>query len=134
MDEEKKFKNILLHLSNSKNYGPVHEYIEKTGIDFGVLRPTWFHGQTSPLESYCGSDPCLLENFGAAGVFLEEIRDSSTLSSAFGDGKMPFISCDDIAEGAFDMFAAEVPPNTDRLVLGPKLYSMDEVSKSRRGI
>jgi len=38
------------------------------------------------------------------------------------------VSSQDIAQAAFDCLAAEKSPNTDLFVLGPNLYSMDEVS------
>ncbi|KAF8970166.1 hypothetical protein BDZ97DRAFT_1646321, partial [Flammula alnicola] len=49
--------------------------------------------------------------------------------SGTGDGRIAFISADDIAHSALEALTAEKSPNKDLLVLGPDLYSYDEVQQ-----
>jgi festuclavine dehydrogenase len=61
---------------------------------------------------------------------LVTIRDNSQIITAAGDGKIPFISADDIANVAFRALTDEKAHNTDHLILGPELFTYDEVSSS----
>lgn len=44
------------------------------------------------------------------------------------EGRIPFVSADDIADVAFTALVDEESHNTDHLILGPELLSYDEVS------
>ncbi len=59
---------------------------------------------------------------------LHTIRDEDKIFSATGEGKVPFVSVDDIAEAAFRALTDDVSHNTDHLILGPELFSHDDVS------
>ncbi|KDR83087.1 hypothetical protein GALMADRAFT_152068 [Galerina marginata CBS 339.88] len=89
--------------------GKVFEYLVDSGADYVVLRPTWF-----------------IDNFGAA--FLREIVEHDKISTAAGDGRIPFVGVDDIAKAAFDALVVKESPNTDYYVQGPKLYTHDEAT------
>ncbi len=56
------------------------------------------------------------------------IKHESKIYSATGDGKIPWVSVDDIAAVAFQAVTGEQPPNTDYLILGPELLSYDQVA------
>ncbi len=58
---------------------------------------------------------------------LPTIRDDDMIITATGEGKVPFVSADDIAAVAFRALTDEVPHNTDHLILGPELFSYDDV-------
>lgn len=90
--------------------GGVHQYLAECGVDYCVLRPTWF-----------------TENF-VAPLRLYGIRDESMMATAAGDGRIPFVSVDDIAEVAFRALTDEKSPNTERIIVGPELYNYDEVA------
>lgn len=49
------------------------------------------------------------------------------LFTACGDGKIPFISAEDIAAVAFHTLTDEKPHNTSYRVLGPELLTHDDV-------
>ncbi len=49
--------------------------------------------------------------------------------SATGDGKIPWISADDIAAVTFVALTSPQAPNTEYLVLGPELLSYGDVSR-----
>jgi festuclavine dehydrogenase len=49
------------------------------------------------------------------------------MATAAGDGRIPFVSVDDIAEVAFKALTDEKSPNTERIIVGPELYNYDEV-------
>ncbi|KAJ3502624.1 hypothetical protein NLJ89_g8802 [Agrocybe chaxingu] len=104
---------VLLSGSHTHKAGPyigkLHEYIENTGVDFTVLRPTSF-----------------IENF--AGVFAHSIRERNEIVSTAGNGRTPFVSGEDIAKAAFDALFADKSPNKEYYVVGPGLYSHDEVA------
>jgi festuclavine dehydrogenase len=90
--------------------GQVHQYLLDVGVDYTVLRPTWF-----------------MQNF-ATGFSLN-IRENNEIVSATGNGQIPLVSTEDISQAAFDALTAEKSPNTDYLLLGPELYSYDEAAK-----
>ncbi|KAF8189350.1 hypothetical protein BJ912DRAFT_1059180 [Pholiota molesta] len=90
--------------------GAVHKYLIDIGVDYAVLRPTWFQ-----------------QNFGTNVVV--PIRDGNHIFSATRDGRIPFVSADDIAEKAFEALTVEPSLNKDVLIFGPELLSFDEVAK-----
>ncbi|KAF9458093.1 hypothetical protein BDZ94DRAFT_1271599 [Collybia nuda] len=89
--------------------GKVHEYLVELGVDYCVLRPTWF-----------------MDNFGS--VYRTEIRDEGTIVTTAKDGRIPFIAADDISKAAFRALIDEKSHNTDHLLVGPGLYSYDEAA------
>lgn len=58
---------------------------------------------------------------------LAPIRDRNEIYSATGDGKIPWISANDIAAVAFRALTDEVSHDTAHLVLGPELLSYSDV-------
>ncbi|CAA7268478.1 unnamed protein product [Cyclocybe aegerita] len=89
-------------------YGKVHQYLADIGVDYTVLRPTWF-----------------IENFGS---YSQGIIENDEITSVTKDGRIPFIGVEDIAKAAFDALVAEKSPNTDYYVIGPELWSYNEVA------
>ena len=71
----------------------------------------------------------LAENFSEM-QHLSTIRDEDKIITATSEGKLPFVSADDIAAVAFRALTDEVSSNTDHLILGPELLSYDDVSCS----
>ena len=66
------------------------------------------------------------ENFGNA--FVPVIRDSDTIPTVAGDGRVAFVGVDDVAKASYDALVIEKNLETEYYVLGPQLYSYDEVS------
>lgn len=66
------------------------------------------------------------ENFGTA--FVSVIRDFDSIPTVTKDGRVAFVGVDDIAKAAYDALVTEKNLNTDHYILGPQLYSYDEVS------
>ncbi|KAF9559101.1 NAD(P)-binding protein [Agrocybe pediades] len=91
-------------------HGKVHQYLLDKGVDYAVLKPSWF-----------------MENFGENDY--SRIMEQNEVSSATGDGKIPWVSSEDIAQAAFNELTAEKISNKEYLVLGPELYSYDEAVK-----
>ncbi|KIJ95353.1 hypothetical protein K443DRAFT_683084 [Laccaria amethystina LaAM-08-1] len=89
--------------------GKVHEYLEEIGVDYAVLRPTWF-----------------MENFST--VFVAPIRAHNQIVSVAKDGRLAFVAVDDIAKAASDALLDEKSWNSDRFIVGPELFSYDEVA------
>ena len=56
------------------------------------------------------------------------IKDESSIVTAFGDGKISFVSAEDIAAVAYRALNDEKPPNRDFVVLGPELLTHDEAA------
>lgn len=94
--------------------GKVHAYLRELGqrgdVEWGVLRPTWFQ-----------------QNIAEQPTHKESIRSESKIYSATEDGKIPWVSADDIASVAVRALTGEEAPNTEWMVLGPELLSYDEV-------
>ncbi|KAJ9642050.1 hypothetical protein H2199_005265 [Coniosporium tulheliwenetii] len=90
--------------------GQIWQRFIDTGLEYCVLRPTWF-----------------MENF-SEWQHLATIKDEGKIYTACGDGKIPFISATDIAAVAFHALTDERPHNTDYRVLGPELLTHDEIA------
>ncbi|KAF8970131.1 hypothetical protein BDZ97DRAFT_127007 [Flammula alnicola] len=90
--------------------GKVHQHLLDIGVDYTVLRPTWFQ-----------------QNFGKNFYF--SIRERNEIFSAAGNGRIAFVSVEDIAQAAFDALTADKSPNKDLMVFGPELYTYDEAAK-----
>ena len=68
-----------------------------------------------------------MQNFSEA-QHLAPIRGEGKVYSATGNGKVPFVSTEDIARVAQRLLLDEKPHNADYIVLGPELLSYDDVS------
>lgn len=101
----------LIDVGDGPNFSEVSGYVTRLGVEYAILRPTWF-----------------MENFSEQ-QHLPTIRDQDMIVTATGEGKVPFVSAEDIAEVAFRALTDERAHNTDHLILGPELYSYDEVRK-----
>jgi festuclavine dehydrogenase len=73
------------------------------------LKPTWF-----------------MENFSEQ-QHLPTIRDQDVIITATGEGRLPFVSAEDIAAVGFRALTDERSHDCDHLILGPELFSYDEV-------
>ena len=119
-------------IGSSSLMGKVHEYLLNIKIDYTVLRPTWFIRAyfsvriSSNLKT--SSDKTFTENFGT--TFYESIREQNEVYGVAKDGRIPFVSTEDIAQAAFDALISEQSSNKDYYVVGPELFSYDEVSRS----
>jgi len=87
----------------------VSKYIVSLGVEYAILRPSWF-----------------MENFSEM-QHARTIREQDCIITGTGQGKVPFISANDIAAVAFRALTDEVAHNTDHLILGPELFSYDDV-------
>jgi len=90
--------------------GKVHEYLLNIKVDYTVLRPTWF-----------------MQNFGT--TFYESIREQNEIYGVAKDGRIPFVSTEDIAQAAYDALVSTQSPNKDYYVVGPELFTYDEVAE-----
>jgi ergot alkaloid biosynthesis protein len=91
--------------------GQVHQWLAQSGVEWAVLRPSWF-----------------MENL-SEGPHCATIRDERALYSAAGEGSVPFISADDIARAAAAALTADHPPNRDFVLTGPEPLSYDQVAE-----
>ncbi|EEH34607.1 hypothetical protein PAAG_05656 [Paracoccidioides lutzii Pb01] len=107
---------VLLSASTFEKGGPlmgkVHEYLAGLGeeIEWTVLRPTWFMQNVSEAQ------------------FLPFIKGEDKIYSSTGEGKIPFVSTEDIARVAFHALTDKRPHNTDHLILGPELLSYGDIA------
>lgn len=71
----------------------------------------------------------MVENLSEPGHgHFETITIHSTLFTACSDGKIPWVSANDIAAVAFRCLTDETPHNRAYRILGPELLTYDEVS------
>ena len=115
-------------IGSSSLMGKVHEYLLNIKIDYTVLRPTWFIRAYFFVRIRTSSDKTSTENFGT--TFYESIREQNEVYGVAKDGRIPFVSTEDIAQAAFDALISEQSSNKDYYVVGPELFSYDEVSRS----
>ncbi|KAK1832820.1 hypothetical protein QBC39DRAFT_347552, partial [Podospora conica] len=97
--------------------GKVHAYLRELGTrgkveSWAALRPSWFQQNLCEHEAH-----------------VRSIRDESKIYSATGDGKIPWVSADDIAAVAVQVLTRGERANTEFLVLGPELLSYDDVAR-----
>ena len=101
-----------MEVGDGPNFSEVSGYIAGLGVEWAVLRPTWF-----------------MENFSEQ-QYLPSIRDEDRILTATGEGRVPFVSAEDIADVAYRALVDERSHDTDHLILGPELFCYDEVCYS----
>lgn len=115
-------------------YGKVHTYLKELGdgglVEWAVLRPTWFMSRVSLMLTRLGdwALKVLLDNFAEQPHHVKAIKDEGKIYSATGDGRIPWVSADDIAACAVQTLTIPQPPNTDYFILGPELLTYSDVS------
>jgi uncharacterized protein YbjT (DUF2867 family) len=91
--------------------GQTHLWLRENAADWAVLRPSWF-----------------MQNF-SEGQHLATIQGQGVIYSATQDGRVPFISADDIAAAAVAALTAPAPLNRDFILTGPEPISYDTVAR-----
>ncbi|KAL9045201.1 MAG: hypothetical protein Q9214_001723 [Letrouitia sp. 1 TL-2023] len=91
--------------------GKVHEYLMGLGVEWSVVKPTWFMENLSELQH------------------LPTIRDENKICSAAGEGKLPWVTAEDIAAVAFKLLVDKEPHNRDYVVYGPELLSYGQLAE-----
>ncbi|KAF9009633.1 hypothetical protein BDQ17DRAFT_1421798 [Cyathus striatus] len=91
--------------------GGVHGYLDDKGVDHALLRPTWFS-----------------DNFSS--VYLHDINTKNEFASSVEDGRIPFVTSQDIAQAAFEILTTDskVLKNSEPYIVGPELFSYDEAA------
>ncbi len=69
-----------------------------------------------------------VENLSEHEHHVHSIKIEGKLYSATSDGRIPWVSVEDIAAVAARALTAEEAPNTDYVILGPELLSYGDVS------
>jgi ergot alkaloid biosynthesis protein len=91
--------------------GQTHRWLRENTADWAVLRPSWF-----------------MQNF-SEGQHLAAIRGEGLIYSATEEGRIPFISADDIAACAVAALTSPEPLNRDFILTGPEPISYDTVAR-----
>ncbi|KAI9666742.1 MAG: hypothetical protein M1831_001517 [Alyxoria varia] len=91
--------------------GPVWAYLEETGLEFAVLRATWF------MDNFCDQK------------HHASIKHEGKIYSAVADGKIPFTNSYDIARVAYHGLVDEKAPNAAWNIVGRELLTHDEVAR-----
>ncbi|KAF9004803.1 hypothetical protein BDQ17DRAFT_1399589 [Cyathus striatus] len=106
-------KWVLLGAAQSGKGGPmigtVHQYLHDKGVVYTVLRPSWFH-----------------ENFSFRSI--ESIKKRDEIVTAAEDGRIPFISAQDIAQAAFEAFTTDDYNYAEPFIFGPELLTYDDAA------
>lgn len=92
-------------------HGQVHQWLKDNSDDWAVLAPSAF-----------------MQNF-AEGSHLATIRGENTIYSNTGDGRVPFISSDDIARAALALLTGPAGQNRDFVITGDQALSYDQVAE-----
>lgn len=72
-------------------------------------------------------DHVLPENFSEQPAHIRSIKTEDKIYSATADGRIPWVSVEDIAETAFHALIDEESHNTEHILVGPELHSYDDV-------
>ncbi|WP_433578253.1 NmrA family NAD(P)-binding protein [Nocardia brasiliensis] len=91
--------------------GVVHARLSELFDEWTVLRPAWF-----------------MENFVGEHAHAHSIRDHGEIVTATGDGRVGFVSVDDIAAVAVAALTDPVPHNTAHLITGPQALTYADVA------
>jgi uncharacterized protein YbjT (DUF2867 family) len=91
-------------------HGQVHQWLKDNSEDWAVLGPSAF-----------------MQNF-TEGSHLATIRDEDTIYSNTRDGRVSFISADDIACAAFALLTGPGGANRDFVITGDEALSYDQVA------
>ncbi|KAF7327081.1 NAD(P)-binding protein [Mycena kentingensis (nom. inval.)] len=91
--------------------GKVHEYLaqHQPEVEFCVLRPSYF-----------------FENF--LQFYSDTIRERDEVVSATEDGRIGFVSTEDIAEVAFHALVDPEIKHKEPIIVGPELLSYDQIA------
>lgn len=92
-------------------HGQVHQWLVDHSDDWAVLSPSAF-----------------MQNF-SEGPYLASIRAEGAVYSNTGQGRVPFISADDIALAALAALTAPEPLNRDFLITGAESMTYDRVAE-----
>ncbi|KAF7878926.1 hypothetical protein EAF04_000129 [Stromatinia cepivora] len=87
-----------------------HGSLSSLGVDYTILRPTWLMDHFSNFQ------------------YLIEIQKMNKIVSATGEGRLPFVSADDVAAVGFHALTSPNFPMRDLVILGPELLSYDDVA------
>ncbi|KAI4765059.1 NAD(P)-binding protein [Aureobasidium sp. EXF-3400] len=110
-------KRFVLCSGSSCEYGgPFHgkiwQKLDESGVEWAVLRPSWFmepgHGHFETITQY------------------------SKIFTACSDGKIPWVSANDIAAVAFRCLTDKKPHNRAYRILGPELLTYDETKVAQK--
>jgi len=91
--------------------GTVHLWLQENVAEWAVLRPSWF-----------------MQNF-SEGQHLATIRDEDSIYSATEDGRVPFVSADDIAASAVAALTCTSSFNTDFVLTSDRAITYDEIAE-----
>lgn len=110
--------------------GRVWEHYIQSNLDFCVLRPPWFMGRCASKPQSLSSNMIIPDNLAQPGL-VYTISQLNQISTACQNGRIPFISIDDIADVAFHALTNEKSYNRDFRILGPELLTYDDVQISQ---
>ncbi|KAL8825845.1 MAG: hypothetical protein Q9170_007637, partial [Blastenia crenularia] len=119
---------VLLSASAIEEGGPmtgvVHGYLkglEGEGVEWCVVKPTWFMEKGFLVLIW------KIENLSEA-THLPTIRDENKLYSATGEGKLPWVSAEDIAAVAYRALVDGKSHDCDHVVLGKESLSYGDLA------
>ncbi|KAK3905271.1 hypothetical protein C8A05DRAFT_41763 [Staphylotrichum tortipilum] len=99
-----------------RGMGSVERWLRELGrdekeVEWAVLRAGWVQ-----------------QNFVDQPVQLQGIRDDSKIYSAAGQGRVAWVSADDVAAIAVRALTDREPPNTVYTILGPELLTYNQIA------
>lgn len=92
--------------------GQIHAYLRQVAPEWAVLRPSWF-----------------MQNF-INEPHLSTIVNEGAIYSATADGRVPFVSVEDIAEVGARVLLQSNAPEHDLIITGPKLLGYDDIART----
>lgn len=96
--------------------GGFQQYLRQRGaegaLEWASLRPTWF-----------------MQNFSEQAFYVDPLKRSSKVSTATGEGKLPWVDTGDIANVAMWALTTPEAPNRELIVVGPELLTYGDCAE-----
>ncbi|KAJ7590707.1 hypothetical protein C8J56DRAFT_933651 [Mycena floridula] len=91
-------------------HGKTHQYLAESGMKYCIIRPSWFFDNFLDKQAFPG------------------LFSGDCITTATGDGKLGFVSPEDIADVAVEALTDQVSHNTDHIIVGPELLSFGDIA------
>lgn len=116
----------------SPGTGEIHKYLaERGGVEYAVLRPSWFFRMSVyslfSIRGLLGRRSTWSETFSTD--LRPGILNGDAIVSTTKDGRVPFVSVEDVADVAYKALVEEIPRNGEYIIVGPEIHSYDEVCR-----
>jgi festuclavine dehydrogenase len=122
--------STMVNEAGGETHKKLRQFLGRGEVEWCVLRPSLVFGTLLSFKCV----PQLIQSMvsfadGWMHFHSQSIRRINSFFSATGDGKIGFVSSDDVIDVAVMALLDDQSHNTDHFIVGPQLLSFDDVSK-----